>query len=832
MLWRPSSWRQWWLARLPTSDDHVLTQRNVYILPTRAGWMLALTLLLLLLASINYQLNLGYLLTFLLAGSSVVGMHMAHANLRGLHLQWRTGSATFAGQATDVLLTLHNPSRRTRYGIALRWGDDKPDQAVWADAPARASGQATLRWTPQQRGRIGLPAIVLETRFPMGSFRVWTWWRPASPWLVYPAPEAAPPPWPGENEQEHGTRAPSTPLPDGERTALRPYRRGDPLKWVAWKKPPKTPTAIPRTGSAATPNRPARAALAASRSLRLDRGRTATLALVRLGAGRRAAGPGLRPDAARLADHASARSGTPSPLPGGLGMPLNPFQRMASGSRETRDTLFLLGVIAGVLLLQLPHLPLWCSAMGVGVLALRAALAVYQRPLPAARWRIGLLLLAVGATWASYRTLLGQDAGVTLVFVLLALKTLELRARRDAFVVFFLGFFALLTHFFYSQSLLTAFGIALALWGLLTALVNAHMPAGRPPLAVAARLSGTMMLVGTPIMVALFLLFPRVSPLWGLPSTNTGRSGLSAQVEVGQMAQIALDDSVALHVEFDGAPPPTGEMYFRGPVLTRFDGRTWSPSYRPPIEPVTWGPDGASTRYRVTQEPNGLPWLLTLEATAQAPTLPAQTVTGTADLQWRTQSPLSAVARFTAVAHTHYRYAPREADLAVREALQLPAGFNPRTQRLAQQLLTQVPPSADPTSADVQLVLALLRQGGYRYTLEPGLYGRHTADEFWFDRKAGFCEHIASAFVVLMRAMGVPARMVTGYQGGERNPIDGFWVVRQRDAHAWAEVWHPRLGWLRVDPTAAVAPERTDGQERLEAPPGLVTATLLRVTPT
>lgn len=245
MLWRPGSWRQWWLNRLPTSDEQVLNQRNVYILPTRAGWMLALTLLVLLLASINYQLNLGYLLTFLLAGSSVVGMHMAHANLRGLRLQWRAGSATFADHPTEVVITLHNPSRRARYGIALRWGDETPGDSRWADAPARASGQAVLNWTPRRRGRIPLPAIVLETRFPMGSFRVWTWWRPASPWLVYPAPEVAPPPWPGQHEQEHGAlpSAPST--TEGERDALRPYRRGDPLKWVAWKKTAKNPDSDP-----------------------------------------------------------------------------------------------------------------------------------------------------------------------------------------------------------------------------------------------------------------------------------------------------------------------------------------------------------------------------------------------------------------------------------------------------------------------------------------------------------------------------------------------------------------------------------------------------------
>jgi len=214
--------------------------------------------------------------------------------------------------------------------------------------------------------------------------------------------------------------------------------------------------------------------------------------------------------------------------------------------RDTRDTLFLLLVITWVALPLVNQVPLWCSLMGAAVVLWRGWLAWRGLPLPRTVWRLGLLALAVAATLLSHRTLLGRDAGVTLVVVLLALKTLELRARRDAFVVFFLSFFLMLTQFFYSQSLLTAAAMLLALWGLLTALVNAHMPVGQPPLWQAARIAGQMTLLGAPIMLVLFLLFPRLAPLWGLPGdAMAGRSGLSSSMTVGNIASLALDSSVA-----------------------------------------------------------------------------------------------------------------------------------------------------------------------------------------------------------------------------------------------------------------------------------------------
>ncbi|MEY2861926.1 MAG: hypothetical protein RL392_2384, partial [Pseudomonadota bacterium] len=252
--------------------------------------------------------------------------------------------------------------------------------------------------------------------------------------------------------------------------------------------------------------------------------------------------------------------------------------RLYSLPRDTRDTLFLLLVIGWVLLPQVERLPLWLSAVTGVVLVWRGWIAVQGRSLPSRWWLVALLLVATGLTFWTYRTLFGRDAGVTFIVLLLALKTLEIRAQRDAFVIFFLSFFTLLSNFFYSQSLLIAASMMLGLWGLLTALVNSQMPVGRPPLWKAAKTAGGMALLGTPIMVVLFVLFPRISPLWGIPGdAMAGRSGLSANMQVGTIANLALDDGIAMRVEFEGAPPRQSDLYFRGPVLSTFDGLEWKP---------------------------------------------------------------------------------------------------------------------------------------------------------------------------------------------------------------------------------------------------------------
>ncbi len=536
---------------------------------------------------------------------------------------------------------------------------------------------------------------------------------------------------------------------------------------------------------------------------------------------------GLRP---------SQGSGALSPGPG------RPARlRLDALPRDSRDTLFLLLVIGWVILPQVGNLPWWCSALAAAVLLWRGWLAVTSRPLPGTWWLLGVLAIAIGATLATHRTVLGRDAGVTLIVVLLALKTLELRARRDIFVVFFLGFFTMLTNFFFSQSLATAAAMLVGLMGLLTALVNAHMPVGKPPLAQAARTAGVMVLLGAPVMAVLFLLFPRLAPLWGIPSdAMTGRSGLSATMEVGNIANLVLDESIAMRIRFDGPVPPQSDLYFRGPVLSSFDGREWRAL--PPRRGARFSMAlpgslaqlqvlGEPVRYEVTLEPNNRPWLLLLDVAATPPSVPGFAAAMSSELLWVTDRPITDLLRYRAESHTIYRYGPVSSAALMPEYLDLPPGFNPRTQELASEMRRDPRLAAGGPAALVEAALERLRTGGYTYTLDPGVFGANSADEFWFDRREGFCEHIASAFVVLMRGMGIPARVVTGYQGGERNPVDGYWVVRQSDAHAWTEVWLRGRGWVRVDPTAAVAPGRTGSFQRLQPPRGMVATALGSVTP-
>jgi protein-glutamine gamma-glutamyltransferase len=513
-------------------------------------------------------------------------------------------------------------------------------------------------------------------------------------------------------------------------------------------------------------------------------------------------------------------------------------RRLATLPRDGRDTLFLLLVIGWIVLPHVNHLPWWCSLLSAVVLAWRGTLAVLGRPLPGRVWLAVLLVLTLVGTWSTHRTLLRRDAGVTLIVALLTLKTLELRAKRDAFVVFFLGFFTMLTNFFFSQSLAVACAMLVGLLGLLTALVNAHMPVGRPSLLKSARIAGWMTLLGAPVMAVLFLLFPRFAPLWGIPGdAMSGRSGLSAQMEVGNIARLALDESIALRVRFEGSPPPQSALYFRGPVLSDFDGREWRPllprvvTRFPPArmaDPRLRG-FGEAVRYEVTMEPNNRPWLLTLDAATEPPEAPGLQSAMTSELQWVAARPVVDLLRYRAVSHVDFRHGPQRSAQVLPEYSHLPSGFNPRTQELAAQLRRDHP-QAD-SAALVQAALSMLRSGGYSYTLDPGVYGQHTADEFWFDRKEGFCEHIASAFAVLLRAMDIPARIVTGYQGGELNGLDGYWIVRQSDAHAWTEVFLEGRGWVRVDPTAAVAPGRTGTLQRLLPPRGVLGSAMDTVTP-
>jgi len=524
--------------------------------------------------------------------------------------------------------------------------------------------------------------------------------------------------------------------------------------------------------------------------------------------------------------------------------------RLAHLPRETRDTLFLLATIAATVLPHAGHLPIWCTALTGLMLLWRGQLAWRGAALPG-RWSLSLMLVLVaGLTWLSHRTLLGREAGITMLVMLMAMKTLELRARRDAFVVFFLGFFLVLTQYLYSQSLLTGLWTLVSVWALMSALVLAQMPVGQPSLKHAARLAARSTLTGLPVMVLLFALFPRIGPLWGVPADAVGRTGLSNELQFGAMSEIANDDGIAMRLRFEGPPPPARALYFRGPVLSRFDGRSWRalPSAGPL---AARGPAprlrGQVLRYELTLEPLRLSVLPLLEMSPEAPGARLE-VQGLelwrgSELQWLAPRPITERLRLSQQAGLDYEAGPlapadRRSRLALQPYLELPAGLNPRTLAWAAELRRR-PEFAglDEAALAPALVAAVLRHiasADFAYTLAPGRYGQdtpHLIDEFWLDRRLGFCEHFAAGFVVVMRALDIPARIVTGFQGADRVLQDGYVVVRNAQAHAWAEVWQPGRGWLRVDPTAAVAPERVDQGRTLVPAPGLLSGALGQVSP-
>jgi len=510
----------------------------------------------------------------------------------------------------------------------------------------------------------------------------------------------------------------------------------------------------------------------------------------------------------------------------------------ATPSREARDTLFLLASIAAIVLPHVEQLPLWATAITGLVLAWRALLAWQSRALPGRAWLVLVAAVAGGLTWLTFRSLVPREAGITLLVVLMALKTLELHARRDAFVVFFLGFFLVLTEFLFSQALPTALWMFAATWALMTSLVLAQMPAGLPALSVAARQALRSTLMGVPVMVALFLLFPRIAPLWGVPAEAIGHTGLSNRLDFGQMSEIANDDSIALRLQFDGGPPPRSELYFRGPVLERFDGHTWLPMRAPAISAFadTVQVQGRPRHYVLTMEPLRIDVLPLLE-TAPGATLDADGThlkRGPAG-EWLAERLLTERLRFSAEAYPQREAGTNRSAKSLRADLELPPLSNPRLRAWAAQLrasprFAALAPDAL-AEALARAVMQHFAEGDYLYTLSPGRYGETSPDlidEFWFDRRLGFCEHFAAAFVFAMRAMGVPARIVTGFQGMDDKPEDGWWIVRNSNAHAWAEYWVAGRGWLRADPTAVVAPQRIAQGLALEPAPG----TIARLSPT
>ena len=486
----------------------------------------------------------------------------------------------------------------------------------------------------------------------------------------------------------------------------------------------------------------------------------------------------------------------------------------AAWERDRRDTLFLMGAVLLSVLPQVFYLPLWCSAGFFILFSWRLGLVFSGHALPGAMVRLVAALAIIGAVFAHYHTLLGREAGVALLVLFLGLKLMEMRARRDLFVVIFLCCFLLLTGYFHSQGILMGAATMLAVLTLVASMLTMQFRQEELPVPQRLRYATVLLLQAVPVAVALFVLFPRPSgPLWGLPDDAfSGRTGLSDSMSPGEIAELAESEEVVMRVDFAGAPPPISGMYWRGPSFGEFDGRAWRPARYagalPPRPEVSLPRrQGEPVRYTATMEPSSSRWILALETATQVPAIGDRRIMIAPSFELIAGTPVTERIRYQAEARLDAQTGRNETPASLQNWLQLPPGYNPRTLEMAARWRGEGDASV-PTQ--VERAMDWLRRDRFSYTLTPPLLGRHTVDEFLFDTKSGFCEHFSSAFVVLMRALGVPARVVTGYQGAERNELDDYWIVRQSNAHAWAEVWSPDHGWLRVDPTSAVAPERIE----------------------
>lgn len=475
------------------------------------------------------------------------------------------------------------------------------------------------------------------------------------------------------------------------------------------------------------------------------------------------------------------------------------------------------------LALHLGHLPAWLLALAA--LTIGWQVQVYRGAwrLPRALIKALLGLSCFGGVVVSYGRLTGLEPMVALLVSGFLLKLLEIHYRRDALVVVYLAYFIVAIQCLFDQGMLTALRVIAGICivtAALVALYQYHEP-GRGKLSLYWRPLRSSLLItlqSVPLMAVLFIVMPRIGALWAVPkSTANAVVGVSDSMSPGDFTALGASGKVAFRVEFDGEIPPQRTLYWRGLVFSRFDGRTWSQTgpwgyrdgatmqwYGQPNEP--WDAqitrNGKPLDYRVTMEASHSPWLFALST----PLPQSRGVALTRDFRLFYKHPVGSEMQYRVRSWQDYRLeANGLTNWRQKMELALPEGFNPRTREVAERWLRETPD----TEAFIKRVLQLYNDS-FVYTLKPPPLGKHSVDEFLWESRRGFCEHFASSFVFFMRAAGVPARVVVGYQGGERHPSDNYLLVHQYDAHAWAEVWLPERGWVRIDPTAAVAPERVE----------------------
>ncbi|HEY6124786.1 MAG TPA: DUF3488 and transglutaminase-like domain-containing protein [Steroidobacteraceae bacterium] len=478
---------------------------------------------------------------------------------------------------------------------------------------------------------------------------------------------------------------------------------------------------------------------------------------------------------------------------------------MSATARSTTATTL---VFAASVLLVSPDAPVWCVAIALAATVWRLLVARgYLAPMKSFRGMRFLLgaitAVLVFAVAASFHTLNGLAAGTALLLVMGALKLVESRARRDEGIVIGVSLFLLLASVLATQSLARVPLYLLVVWGACAAIAMIADHSGALAPRAALRLSARALAMSVPLAAACFLFFPRFAgQFWALQRGQQATTGLSDEMSPGSISKLANEYDPAFRVRFETDPPAQSALYWRGPVLNDFDGFTWRRNplkYYPqvPIELL-----GEPVRYRITLEPTNQRWLFALDTVAASPRRDIRMVQF--DRQLEMSTPVTSVLSYDATSNLETRSTGPLPTLGKRHETTLPLDRNPRARALALDLRARTGSDA----AFARAVLDWFRDNGLEYTLEPGVTTLDSVDTTLFDSRKGFCGHFASSYAMMMRAAGVPARVVTGYLGGEWNPVGGYIVVRQSDAHAWTEIWLDETGWTRIDPTAVVAPER------------------------
>lgn len=480
-----------------------------------------------------------------------------------------------------------------------------------------------------------------------------------------------------------------------------------------------------------------------------------------------------------------------------------------------------LWLLSGLILAISPHLihlPVTLILFSGLLLGWRLGYELKVFRLPGRVVRMLLTLVALIITFEAFHTLFGRQAGIGLLVVMLCLKLMEMKQERDVIVAIGLGYFVVVTVFLFNQSIFIGLYMLIVVVLLTTALTTHNREHSKINQILNLKLAGAMLLQATPLMLLLFILFPRIpGPLWNLPDDSLGaKTGLSDTMSPGQFSNLSNNEEVAFRVQFEDEVPPLQSLFWRGPVFSHFDGQTWtnsddanySPAYKQRNMNMSFQAYGKPVTYTVTMEPSNQNWLFALEMVA---TLPPNSELSS-EYEVTSRSPVQQLKRYKVQSYPDYRLDPLEtAD--VGKYLQLPDNM---TSRIRNLITSWHQKSKGAPENIVNMVLQYFSEQPFYYTRQPPLLLNNPVDEFLFDSRRGFCEHYASAFVYLMRASGIPSRVVTGYQGGESNPVSDYLIVRQSDAHAWAEVWLQYKGWVRVDPTAVIPPERIEHPKDLQ----------------